>query len=270
MGADKISFKTIDGRTLKPRSVELSKSRDIVRLLLSDCEGFEVVDRALMDVPVAVFGNSEGGGVATELYGMITGVGAELVEVSAKFVSGNSGSPVLDQQKRVVGIASYVRFSSSSEMLKGTRFENSARRFCFRLAGNQWMKVNWKSYNEKYGKTYVTNEQFTTDVIQFFEQWGEGPLDKLNIPHTSPKLATWAKSHNAILWKGGTRKHFKPEAYVRSMDKLSGICAGRAAQIRKLMADRNLTMFLRQESEGHIYLLESVEGGCAYMGTHFR
>ena len=133
LGADTISFKTAAGEVLRPRAVELSATRDIARLLLQDHEALTISDNLSMGAPLAVFGNSEGGGVATELYGKVTGVGADLVEVSADFVSGNSGSPVLNLDKEVIGIASYVRYSAPSKMKEGTQFENKVRRFCYRL-----------------------------------------------------------------------------------------------------------------------------------------
>ncbi|RLA42372.1 MAG: hypothetical protein DRQ97_14085, partial [Gammaproteobacteria bacterium] len=97
IGADKISFKTAYGETLRPRGVELAASRDMARLLLADgTEGFEITSKMSIGSPIGVFGNSEGGSVATELYGKVTSVGSEVVDVSADIVSGNSGSPVLN------------------------------------------------------------------------------------------------------------------------------------------------------------------------------
>ena len=40
LGADKISFTSPAGRIIKPRSVELSNSRDIARLALAEGDGF--------------------------------------------------------------------------------------------------------------------------------------------------------------------------------------------------------------------------------------
>jgi S1-C subfamily serine protease len=110
-GAHKISFKSVSGKQLRPKKVELSATRDMARLLLDTDEGLAVSGNIEMDAPIALFGNSDGAGVATELYGRINGIGGELIEVSADFVSGNSGSPVLNLDQEVIGIASYVRFS---------------------------------------------------------------------------------------------------------------------------------------------------------------
>jgi len=268
-GTDRISFKTVAGKTLKPRSVELSRSRDIARLLLADdVEGFGVSEKVLMDVPVAVFGNSEGGGVATELYGKTTGIGADLIEVSAEFVSGNSGSPVLDLDQMVVGVASYVRFATTSRMTKGTRFENKTRRFCYRLSGSGWVKVGWKSYNEKYGKAYVANERFVDSVIHIFEQWGDDLQGTVDVSSgSSRRLENWARSHNALLAarnRQGSRRSFLGK-YVKSTESLSRMCMAEANQIRLFSKDRNLTEFLRNESENQIYTLESVEDGCKHI-----
>ena len=268
-GADRISFKTVDGKILKPRGVELSKSRDIVRLLLSDdVEGFEVSRRVSMGAPVAVFGNSEGGGVATELYGKTMGLGADLVEVSAEFVAGNSGSPVLDSDQRVVGIASYVRFARPSRMSKGTRFENKTRRFCYRLSGCDWIKVDWRSYNKKYGKPFVENEQFVQAVVHVFEQWGEELSGPVEIPSASFRdLKNWAQAHNHLLAseRKGTRRYLNK--YAESTKRLTRTCAVRANLIRRFSQEGSLTDFLRSESESQIHMLDSVEDGCKYVNT---
>jgi hypothetical protein len=270
MGTDRISFKTVDGKLLKPLGVELSKSRDIARLLLSDeIDGFDVSEKVLIGSPIAIFGNSEGGGVATELYGETKGIGADLVEVSAQFVAGNSGSPVLNPEQEVIGIASYVHIGSTTLMNKGTIFENKTRRFCYRLSKNDWKKVSWRSYNKKYGKTYLENERFKEDVFHFFEQWGKDLRTTLDLePEACKELQSWVDAHNTLILKKarkrGSRASFRSK-YAESLRRLSRLSTKRANQIRTFSEDPNLTEFLRKESEAQIYSLDSVKDACKYV-----
>ncbi|NNJ71295.1 MAG: trypsin-like peptidase domain-containing protein, partial [Kiritimatiellales bacterium] len=266
MGADKISFKTATGNVLRPRSVELSTTRDIARLLLAEEDGLEVTRNLSMGVPIAVFGNSEGGGVATQLYGEITGVGADVVEVSAEFVKGNSGSPVLNLGKEVVGIASFVRYSRKKKDTEGTRFENQTRRFCYRLTDMEWTTVNWKQYNKRYGKLYRTNEEMTESIFEIIEQWSSDPFGRVgDEDNAEMSLRRWSNAHNLMVNrivrlsdKGRASQHEldNTNKQIRkdvsdSADALSKVCKKRARQMRMLADQRDLTGFLREEFEDY-------------------
>jgi hypothetical protein len=89
-----------------------------------------------------VYGNSLGSGVATELKGRILGVGPEKIEVDAEFVRGNSGSPILDAQGQVIGVATYVTRTAPGTdwVADNTRF-TLTRRFGLRLDKTTWVKV---------------------------------------------------------------------------------------------------------------------------------
>ena len=228
LGADTISFKTAKGEVLRPRAVELSATRDIARLLLEDQDAFAVSDNASMGAPLAVFGNSEGSGVATELFGKITGVGAELVEVSAEFVSGNSGSPVLNQDQEVIGIASYVRYSTPSRMKEGTQFENKVRRFCYRLTNVRWARVNWKKYNAEYGYTYRENEAMVETIFNVVNRLYDEPFGRVTENHTDSTLARWSNQHNRAVNSSGSQRRTEVD---KSTKVLSHFCQQRARSL---------------------------------------
>lgn len=143
-------FETIEGERIDIGSVAfLSQTRDIA-IIPIEWEGprFEVshslgYDEVAVGQDIVVMGNSDGASVATELKGEIRGLGPETIEVSAKFVPGNSGSPIIHQQLgTVVGIASYLR--DFSEKTKWTEDSELAdiRRFGYRLDGEiQWQRI---------------------------------------------------------------------------------------------------------------------------------
>lgn len=281
LGAETASFKTAKGEVLRPRSVELSSSRDIARLLLEDHEGLAVSDNLSMGAPLAVFGNSEGGGVATELYGKVTGIGADLVEVSAEFVSGNSGSPVLNQDKEVIGIASYVRYSTPSQMKEGTQFENKVRRFCYRLTGVKWSRVNWKKYNEEYGNAYRETEELVDAVFNVVNGWYEDPFGPVSEDHSDYDLRKWSKEHNHMVSRivrlsdkgrattselNSTNKRIRNDI-GDSAEALSDFCKKRSRHIDFTRERGGLTGFLRDEFDGYVYRLEYASEAIDYFGT---
>ena len=278
MGADSIEFKTVTGERLKPRGVELSLKRDIARLLIEDKEAALVIsDNLAMGIPLAVFGNSEGGGVATELYGTVTGVGADLVEVSAEFVSGNSGSPVLTLDKEVIGIASYVRYSQPSKMKEGTRFENKVRRFCYRLTDVRWMPVNWGYYNRKYGKPYLETSHTIDSLGGIIGGWYEDPFARVPTgDQPDMSLHRWAATHNKMVERVADikRKGFVSRSQLNKIrDEVQGSAHALSVISKRLSMDMEdqskdpaLTGFLRDEFEGYAYGLQYASEVLDYAG----
>lgn len=268
MGAESIEFKTVTGKKLKPRGVELSKERDIARLPLAEWdEPLQFTETIDASGAVAVFGNSEGSGVATELYGKVNGIGPELVEVSAQFVSGNSGSPVLNEEMKVIGIASYVKYSDTNRMKEGTKFENAVRRFCYRLDGVDWAPVNWRVYNEKYGKPYLSAQGTIDVVFAIINGWYDDPFGRVptdNLPDSS--MNSWARNHNEMADRvgkivqknGGSRSQLAKvrDEIKQSAHSLSVITHRLSLEMGKQSEDPSLTEFLRTEFEGYTEALD--------------
>ena len=267
-GADTIAFKAASGKTLRPRGVEFSTSRDIVRLLLPEgTDGFEIGAAVETNDLVGVFGNSEGGGVATELYGKVIDVEPEVFEVSTDFVSGNSGSPVLNLEQEAIGIATYVRFEYDDEV------GDKTQRYCYRLAGNRWRPVNWKKYNEKYGKQFRESEQLVESTIEIIDAWSDAPDRRMTADqHPDSELRKWAVEHNRVVNRftrmrdkkavtshelHNTNKRLQQDM-VDSAESLSSVCRSRARQMRLLAQQRDLTGWLRNQFESLAERLERV------------
>lgn len=139
-----IEFHLIDGKQIYPESLELSETLDLARFALNDKDiTFQTLTLS-PELPsigdaVSVYGNSDGKGAVTELYGKITGVGPDIIEVDATFVRGNSGSPIINSQGKVVGVATFVTRNIKDWVVRDTRFENVRRFGCRPLANKKWV-----------------------------------------------------------------------------------------------------------------------------------
>ena len=158
LGAKRINLKTMNGTYLKPVSFEYSRTHDIVRLRLApeDVEELTVLKinfgSPLIHDEIVIYGNSAGGGVATELEGEVIGVGPADIEITAKMVPGNSGSPILNHDAEVVGVATYATLgqdfqkgSAYEKAFKGTRF-NKVRRYGIRVPDAGWISDSMVFY----------------------------------------------------------------------------------------------------------------------------
>jgi len=101
---------------------------------------FENPDMLHLGVAVSAYGDSLGDGVIVEVKGEFQGIGPEVIEVSAPFVPGNSGGPVIDSKTgKVIGVSTYGRIiRQSDDALTGSRFaargyKPAVRRFATRI-----------------------------------------------------------------------------------------------------------------------------------------
>lgn len=140
----------IDGREIPfAGTLEVAQDRDVARIeFKGDSPALKMRGGSpSVDELVFVYGNSGGGDVITKIVGGVLGVGDKLIEVSSQFVSGNSGSPILDSNGEVVGVATFatLRRDTADWVKLDTRF-NDVRRFGTRLNGVDWKSVGWKTY----------------------------------------------------------------------------------------------------------------------------
>ena len=148
-GADMPTVIDLCGNKIELSDFELAKDLDMVRFTVKNrTDGLLLSSQNIdLDMPITVFGNSDGAGVATALNGKVLGLGPTLLEVSAEFVQGNSGSPVLSLDGRVLGIATFAVNAAEKEnwLKKDTRF-NGVRRFALRVTNTTWTKMDWELY----------------------------------------------------------------------------------------------------------------------------
>jgi S1-C subfamily serine protease len=149
IGTKIIRAKSLNGHMPKLKSFELGMNADLVRMEIDESEDIKFLIPAKninLNDPIIVYGNSEGKGVVTEINGVINGLGPEMIETTAGFVSGNSGSPMLNEKGEVLGVATFVTQNIMQDWItKGTRFEN-VRRFGLRPDSIKWLNVPFNDF----------------------------------------------------------------------------------------------------------------------------
>lgn len=187
-GQKRVAAFLLNGKELKLGAFQVAKDRDLVRFAVDDKTPALKFLEKLPDVgeTVFVFGNSDGGGVATDLCGEIVGVGPKQIEVSNKFVHGNSGSAVIDGNGSVLGVATFATYDyDATDWTKmDTRFGN-VRRYALRFVGLEWEAMEYSNF---YKKCVAKIEQ---------QQKAKGIFPQANISFKTPKLyfvADWGKT----------------------------------------------------------------------------
>jgi len=169
-GNKTIKCKTMDGKELQLGKLLASTEYDLAAIELpQEKEGLDLqqhVDTSVtLGEEVVVFGNSFGGGVATDLTGKVLAVGPHILETDVKFVSGNSGSAIISKQShKVLGIASYCSIRKANDFGKDSKFNNVERRFAYRLDNNPgWQTMSLVQFvNET---LFIKKAEARTDAL---------------------------------------------------------------------------------------------------------
>lgn len=140
-----------DGTMLKfEPTIEVAANRDLVRMtVIGTNEALELAkDMPREGQRIHVFGNSDGGGVLTSLHGTVNGIGPDRIETSGcTFVSGNSGSAVINDNGEVVAVATYtVDLPDLEDRAKQQSRFNTVRWFSVRLNNIKWESISWNDY----------------------------------------------------------------------------------------------------------------------------
>lgn len=169
-GNTQIQVRMLSGQPIALGNLFVAEKYDISRFSqTSSKDGLEILENLDAEVKIGdeviVLGNSLGSGVVTELKGKVTGIGPELVEVDAKFVSGNSGSPIIHARtKKVIGIATFSVLRSMDGFGKDSKFNKVERRFGYRLDNVPgWFNTTWQKFSQE---SAVLNklEERTNDI----------------------------------------------------------------------------------------------------------
>lgn len=139
------------GRRISLGELFVAKDRDLARFEVDyDGDCFELSDKVPNNNDeVWVYGNSRGDDVITSLRGFVTGVGSTRVKVNAEFVRGNSGSPIVSTDGKVIAVASFLSNGDNGMdwTTRDTSFDG-VRRFGIRPDKVEWVKVDKSSYEK--------------------------------------------------------------------------------------------------------------------------
>lgn len=158
-------FRIIDikGTTYTPLDIFLGRQYDValIRIQETPASFMEIMEDPVREARIgdAVItpGNAKGGDVVTQTNGKLLGVGPELIEVDAKFVPGNSGSPILHAGTgKVLGLATFLTKrkvqadeGSDTGSIKG-KYRTETRWFGFRIDTIQsWERIDWPVFSKE-------------------------------------------------------------------------------------------------------------------------
>jgi hypothetical protein len=167
-------FQTLDGTRMQPGIGSIGVGEDIFCMSLPAGSGtaqpFEIMrnvnQEAEVGDEVVVLGNAEGGGVINTITGKIAGIGPDLVEVTAPFVPGNSGSPIIHLKTgKVIGVATYLTIQNFDYKSMQEVKNPVVRRFGYRLDTiKTWQGVNWTAFHAQAAEFEAIKQQTDTLV----------------------------------------------------------------------------------------------------------
>lgn len=169
-GNQNVKIRTLDSSVLNIGTLGFARDYDLAVAMQDSIQGgLEVMQQVDKNVSIGddvlVLGNSQGSGVVTEISGKVTGIGPELVEVDAKFVAGNSGSPIIHVKTgKVIAIATFAVIRKLDTLGKDSQF-TEIRRFGYRLdTVPKWEFRQWDGF-QKEGDTVAEVERKSESLI---------------------------------------------------------------------------------------------------------
>lgn len=167
-----VKFTLLDQTPIRTGQAAAAVGHDLMSFaLLSDAHALEIMTEVEKNADigdaVAVLGNANGDRVITPLTGRLVAIGPDRVEVSAEFVRGNSGSPIIHLKSgKVLGIATYAITRKVDSITGMPKAEPEVKRFGYRLDSvKQWQPVVWPAYSGEFAMLQKI-ETRTNDFIK--------------------------------------------------------------------------------------------------------
>lgn len=177
-GHRQLRIRTVNGDPVQASEIYGAIGHDIALIAVENPPGTLVAANNVGEATeigdrVVVPGNKLGGGVVTEVTGKVLGIGPDRVEIDAKFVPGNSGSPVINLDTgNVIAVATYVRKDSPQNFaeraaLRGEVDDDGGivRWFGYRIDSvEQWEQINWYKWLRQHDMV----KQFHKDNVAIY------------------------------------------------------------------------------------------------------
>ncbi len=178
---------------------------------------------------VTVAGNADGIGVPAQAHGTLVGIGPDKVEVTAQFVHGNSGSPIIYRPTgQVIGIATEVETVNSLTISGGALYESTSHWLGYRLDNipqdSGWVKLDWKRLAEEGVKVLQLDEaeEFLICLLS----------GKLLIPR-SPELVAAVGAYRTKMGQANEQQSLKfaESAFLDLINQTYDLASGEAKQL---------------------------------------
>ncbi|GHB96521.1 hypothetical protein GCM10007047_10510 [Cerasicoccus arenae] len=184
-GHRQLRLRTVNGDPVDAQDIYGAIGHDIAVIAVNNTQGslkaaINVAEDTHIKDRVVVPGNKLGGGVVTQVEGQVLGIGPDRVEIDARFVPGNSGSPIIDLDTgEVIAVATYVRKDmpdnfAEEEALRGDIEKDGAiiRWFGYRIDSvTQWEQISWPKWQRQYDMV----RQFNDDSVAIYNYLTDKP-----------------------------------------------------------------------------------------------
>ena len=202
-----VKIRDINGKVYQYCKVYSSPDRDLAVIPLQRVNHADMPNLPILKQPdmlqvntkITAYGDSLGAGVIVAANGKYLGIGPEIIEVDAPFVSGNSGGPVLeDQSGQVIGVATYCRIMPETQKTAhGSRFEAKRHRPAIRRLATRIDNINLAGFEELTLEQIQQDQKNISELNQTFEKLAQTLEKKQPVSQTISQLVRILKN-----WSG--------------------------------------------------------------------
>lgn len=192
-------IRLINGRRLTTGDYEFALDRDMARIrILDELPAFIKMGEPDLNQKITVLGNSYARGRVTILSGEVTGLNELEIETTAKFVPGNSGSPIVSKENEVIGVATAIdHYAKNDSFVEGTVFEGG-RRIGLRVDDSiEWIPVNMDLFSSR-NRNLFQIKTFVDELPYAYRKFAQTEVEQsiLSTDFLDRSLKEWVKFRN--------------------------------------------------------------------------